>query len=91
MTEIAALQSVELGAFDPSFVGRKASHGGQQCTDRTLLAKRSHAHGFELGLILCGCDLAENLGLKCGDIGHANSGWDGRLDERPAESPVELL
>ena len=52
------------------------AHGGQQRADRALLAQGGHAHGFQRGFIGRAGNLRQDLGLKGGDIGHANSGWE---------------
>ena len=78
-------QAVELWALHLALFGVQLAHGGQQRADRALLAQRADAHGFQRRFIGSGGYLRQYVGLKGGDIAHANSEGEisrGRL--RPA-------
>ncbi len=67
-------QAVEQRALGLPFLRAHAAQGLHQFADRALLAKCGNAHGLQGSFIAGGGDLRQEVGLKGGDVGHANSG-----------------
>ncbi len=62
------------------------AHGAQrfqQLADRSLFAKRGHAHRFQCGFAVCGGNGPQNLALKIFGMTHGNPQTMKRLESRP--------